>query len=129
MKIFYFKAALVGILAVLCLFGFNLFREYNRNRQLNAEIKKLESLAKDLESKNLAILNLAKYLDTEEFLENEARTKFGLQKDGEKAIIVSVPDAVGATNTAVAADGILTNPLKWWKYFFGSEIRPRKGSP
>lgn len=118
-KILTLKVASIGIIALLCLFGFNFFKEYNRNRQLNNEIKKLEDLSDDLEAKNLAILNLAKYLDTEEFLETEARTKLGLQKAGEKAIIVKLPDTFAATGTPAEGNGLLTNPVKWWKYFFG----------
>ena len=117
-KILNFKIAFIGIFIVFLLFAFNFFKEYNRNRQLNEEIKKLEASAKELEAKNLAILNLAKYLDTEEFLESEARTKLGLQKPGERAIMVNIPGFAETSSTVKDAGGLLTNPVKWWKYFF-----------
>ena len=113
-----FKAAFIGILILFILFSFNFFKEYNRNRRLDDEIKKLEATAKDLEAKNLSILNLAKYLDTEQFLESEARTKYGMQKAGEKAIVVNLAGFGEASSTAKEAGGLLTNPIKWWKYVF-----------
>jgi len=113
-----FKAAFIGILILFCLFSFNFFKEYNRNRQLNNEIKKLEATAKELEAKNLSILNLAEYLDTEQYLESEARTKFGMQKAGEKAIMVNILGFGEASSTVKETGGLLTNPAKWWRYFF-----------
>lgn len=118
-KILSWKIVIVFNLALLFFFGFNFLKEYNRNRELSAEIKKLEMMAKDVEAKNLDILNLSKYLDTQEFLETEARVKLGFKKPGETAIVVNMPvegEAVGAKNVK-SAD--IANYQRWWLHFFG----------
>ncbi|MFH1194014.1 MAG: septum formation initiator family protein [bacterium] len=118
-KILSWKIIIVFNLALLFFFGFNFFKEYNRNRELSAEIKKLEIMAKAVEAKNLDILNLSKYLDTQEFLETEARVKLGFKKPGETAIVVNMPaegEAVGAKD---AKSTNLANYKKWWLHFFG----------
>ncbi|MFA5133825.1 MAG: septum formation initiator family protein [Patescibacteria group bacterium] len=109
-------------LLLLFFFSFNFIKEYNRNRQLNAEIKKLEGMAKEVEAKNLDILNLAQYLDTEEFLETEARVKLGFKKPGEDAIVVNMPAMGEATSTGNKVIAGNKNYQKWWSYFFGRDI-------
>ncbi|MBU4421968.1 septum formation initiator family protein [Candidatus Parcubacteria bacterium] len=116
-KILGMKIAGIAILLLIILFGFNFFKEYSRSRALDKEIKKLEVAAKEVEAQNLDILNLATYLDTEEFLESEARTKLGLKKPGEEVISVSLPEEANAL-----VDN-LNNPeepnfVLWWKHFF-----------
>lgn len=118
-KIFGWKIIIVLNLALVFLFGFNFAKEFIKNRQLNAEIKKLEALAKETEAKNLDILDLAKYLDTEQFLEEQARTKLGLKKPGEDALVVNIPQLDAPTGTEAKKKLELSNAQKWWKYFFG----------
>lgn len=118
-KVLSWKIIIVFNLALLFFFGFNFVKEFIRNRQLNSEINKLEVMAKAAEAKNLDILNLAKYLDTEQFLETEARTKLGLKKPGEEAVVVNIPDMETATGTAVENKIEISNAKKWWLYFFG----------
>jgi len=118
-KVLGWKAIIVLNLALLLFFGFNFIKEFVRNRQLNSEIRKLEVMAKEVEAKNLDILNLAKYLDTEQFLETEARTKLGLKKPGEEAVVVNIPDLQTATGTETAGKIEMSNFKKWWGYFFG----------
>lgn len=118
-KIFGWKIIIVLNLALLLFFGFNFVKEFIRNRELNAEIKKIEVMAKEAEAKNLDILNLAKYLDTEQFLETQARTKLGLKKPGEEAVVVNIPDLQTVTGTEPENKVEISNAKKWWLYFFG----------
>ncbi len=104
---------------LLLFFGFNFFKEWNRNRELDAEIKKLETAAKEVEAKNLDILNLAKYLDTEQFLEEQARTKLGMKKSGEQAVVVNLPQMDSVTTSAARGNTDLPNGERWWLRFFG----------
>jgi cell division protein FtsB len=109
-------------LLLLGFFSYNLLKEYGRNRQLDKEIKKLEATAKEIEAKNLDILNLAKYLDSEEFLEESARIKLGLKKSGEEAIVVTVPEEQKEAEKKEAVKE-LSNPALWWNYFFGKRSK------
>jgi len=119
-KIMSLKVVLVINLLLLCFFSFNLFREYFKNRQLNKEINKLEVMASELEAKNLDILNMVEYLDTEEFLEQEARLKLGLQKPGETSIVVNIPETEARRLEVLNKDeDVTSNFKKWFLYFFG----------
>lgn len=118
-KIFGMKIASVVLLALLALFGFNFVKEWQRSRLLDKEIKKLELQAKEIEAENLDILKLAQYIDTEEFLEQEARTKLGLQKPGEKVVVVALPgDGEIGDGSEDAPEEKQFNPYLWWKHFF-----------
>lgn len=56
-------------------------------------------------------------VNSEEFVEKEARDKLNLQKSGE--VVVVIP-ATFATVSAEAKTNVrtLTNPEKWWRLFF-----------
>lgn len=119
----------VFVINALILVGLvvGLGRTYWNNLHLKREIDALETQASTLESKTVEIKKLKEYLGSQEFLENEARLKLGLQKPGEETIVVeglSRKEAAG--NSAESIDSIenrigwLENPKKWWRYFFGS---------
>ena len=111
------------VLVVLLLWG--LVGEIGRSQSLQTDIDRLESQARALEDQNARLTTLGTALATNDRLEREARVKLGLQKPGESVIIVQdtrgqsgaiQPVAVGsASDTPVAQ---LSNPQKWWKYFF-----------
>lgn len=117
-KKIYLQLLLLGNIFLLLFFGVNIFREYNHNRQLNAHIKDLEDVARELEAKNLDILNMAKYLDSDEFLESEARLKFGMQKQGESVMLFDAPKEFSPTSFG---DNNSSNIKKWFLYFFGKK--------
>ena len=58
-KILNFKIAFIGIFIIFSLFAFNFFKEYNRNRELNKEIKNRLTACKRLYKK----LGLGKFQD------------------------------------------------------------------
>jgi cell division protein FtsB len=118
-KIFNLKSLLLVNFFVFSFFAYNLLREYGRSRQLDRQIADLEATAKEVEAKNIDILNLTQYLDSGEFLEESARTKLGLKKPGEEAIVVTLPESAGKSETAVS-EGELSNPRRWLNYFFGA---------
>jgi len=119
-KIMSLKVVLIINLILLGFFSLNLFREYLKNRQLNKEINKLELIASDLQAKNLDILDMVDYLDTNDFLEQEARLKLGLQKPGETSIVVNISDTEAKKLEGSADKQLDTAPnfKKWFIYFF-----------
>ena len=66
---------------------------------------------------------MAKYLQTDFFVEKEARLKLGLRKPGEQVVVV--PNEIGKL-VKISQKGYnnanLTNPQKWWHYFWGLDI-------
>lgn len=114
----------VNALVLVGLF-IGLGRTYWNNLHLRREIDALETQAATLESKTIEIKKLKEYLSSQEFLENEARLKLGLQKPGEEAIVVEglSGESVAGNNEkgvdgAGANESWLENPKKWWGHFF-----------
>jgi cell division protein FtsB len=91
-------------------------------RKIDAEIKAAEEEIARLETKNGELNDFISYLNTEAFLEEEARLKFDLQKQGESVLIIP-KESLSETaqkegdmkNGKKVASG---NLLKWWNYFF-----------
>lgn len=105
------------ILAVVWV-GVSLAREILRNHTIDMEIKRIEAEAKSLEVKNLEILNIVQQFEDADFLEKEARLKLGLQKEGEKVVIINKSGQGMEVGGAENMWQDIPNPARWWNYFF-----------
>lgn len=114
-------SVVLGINLVLLAFLFIGFgREYLRNLEIDREIAALEAEKQSLESQRLESLALIRDLSSEYYLEKEAREKRGLGNPGEKMIIVDTSEVVEPEPEVlgVATDESISNPTRWWYYFF-----------
>jgi len=124
--------ALVSFI-ILIFFGVNLTREFLAGEQLDENVDSLKDEMSGLESKNKELNDLIGYLNTTDFIEQEARSKLNLQKPGERIIIVpsSTEAALPVTLTDNSVESVKTdeksvdasivvgsNPNRWLKYFF-----------
>ncbi len=128
-KGFIFKLiTFVGII-VLILVSIALGKEIYRRYQINQEIKTVKSEIETLQKKNKELQVLVDYLNSDSYKEIQARQNLGLQKPGEQAVAIeAAPATEGAASTdtskvvtAVDPAHELSNPEKWWKYFFSAE--------
>jgi cell division protein FtsB len=119
-KISLFIGINVFILIVIFV-GFG--REYWRNREIESDIAALQAENDRLENQRLESLSLISNLSSEYYLETEARTKRGMGAPGEQLIIVDVPDDTQPNPQVlgVATDDGLSNPARWWYYFFNRD--------
>ena len=92
---------------------FSATRELYNNYLLRKEIKNLEDQATKLESRRLELLDVAQKIQTGEYLEEEARLKLGLQKPGEKVVVINNDKNVPEKERTESR----TNPQLWWDYF------------
>jgi cell division protein FtsB len=96
-------------------------RAYYQNYQIQQEIKQLQAEAAHLESKRIQTLDLLNYVKSPAYVEEKARTELNLVKDGEHMAIVNNGTEARSsrqTETTMVQSSRLTNPLKWWNYFF-----------
>lgn len=123
------KTFLFASLAVLSFLLFSFGREFANNYAIQREIAELTAEKESLAAQNSELTVLMSLVQTETYIEQEARIKLGLSKAGEKVVIFSEDDGVLLTdeNRAVLSlgeDGFkadfsaLANPRKWWYYFF-----------
>lgn len=120
-KIGWFKSHWV-ILVTLLLFillSSAFVKEIVRSHQIESEILALETEINDLESKNNKEANFVEYLKTEHYLEEQARLKLGLKKEGEKVVVLH--DGSSDANVSFVNENKnkdYSNPRKWFAYFF-----------
>ncbi|MBU1037365.1 septum formation initiator family protein [Patescibacteria group bacterium] len=121
------KFLLLLSLFILIFFSVNLVKEVINRRDLKKEVNKLQGEINNLEEKNKELADLIGYFESIEFVETEARTKLNLRKPGEKIIIIPEEGTPTSTeekitsapeNLIASQAGALSNPQKWWNYFF-----------
>src|SRR3990167_4922829 len=128
-------------IAVCVFIALNFAKVFTKSYSTRQDIKKLKSEIGKLEKNQQRLQEFYTLLSSDFFAEKEARLKFGLQKQGERAIVIqknetsgernelsqhsknnavssnlsSVQNSNGAQNSSLKQD----NPRLWWDYFFG----------
>lgn len=116
----WFLAAVFGAVVILL---FNVARTAYKNYQVEQEIERLQEEVKRLESKKLETMQVLKYVRSPAFIEDRARLEFNLGAPGEKMIILNTSSAAFVhrqTSSPVVEQEHVSNPVKWWRYFFAT---------
>ena len=104
------------ILIVLLIFSFiKVSKEVLLRYEINKEISALDTKLNSLEEKTEKMNNLITYLQTDEYIEEEARLKLNLSKPGEKQINLT---ARPSSSSEIEEKDPRTNINKWFDYFF-----------
>lgn len=116
------KAFFLLGLIVLGFLLFALINKFVESRNITEGMESSRQEITRLEEKNSELSDLLSYLNTDAFLEHEARLKFNMQKPGESVMVVPEGDQNEKSGKEIAAatplDELKTNPAKWWNYFF-----------
>lgn len=107
----------VGSLIALLLVAFSFGRELYNNYQIDQEIARLEAQKSSLEAEHFSILSLKEQLGSEDYLEGEARLKFGLKREGEQVVVLPEQTAK-PTEQKSAPVREERNFRLWIQYFF-----------
>lgn len=122
-------------LLLVSFLGWTLGREYLQNREIRNEIAELQTQADALAARNIQLGELQTAVQTQSFIEREARLKLGMKKPGEAVVVIQQDDSgQGAGGSGqqtqesvdplgLVLDGETTAPqvansTKWWYYFF-----------
>jgi cell division protein FtsB len=113
------KTFLIILSITAVLFVFNYARGYYQDYALRQEIAALEDEMKSLQNKKIESLEILKYVSSQAFVEEKARTELGLRKPEENVVVVSNQAGNVQINdgTGVNDDRYLSNIRKWWYYF------------
>ncbi|MBI4415097.1 MAG: septum formation initiator family protein [Candidatus Kerfeldbacteria bacterium] len=115
-------AILVGGSILLVILVVGIARELLHRYEVQGQVEKLKKQIEELESKKTTLTDLLSELKSPLFQEQEAREKLGKAKPGETVVIVPITNE-SAQGTAAPANGEATshgsNPVRWWRYFFG----------
>jgi len=88
------------------------------------EISHLQDEARSMEVKKLKLLDVLRYVKSDDFVEEKARTELNMIKPGEKLAIIQntgSPQTGGQEKTGVVGLDNIPNYLKWWNHFFRQE--------
>ena len=121
----------VNFLLILFL-SLTLGRDFLKTREIQKEIYSLQSQANELAVKNFSVTELQTAIQTQSFIEREARLKLGMKKPEEKVIVftndqVLIKDVSDGNGTDSDPLGFvlgsqeqesIANSTKWWYYFF-----------
>lgn len=126
----------VGVIGIILLVGFAFVREYVRNSDIATELERMEAENAALNTQHLASLQLIAQLSTETAVEGDARGKLNLAKPGETMYVVedggetykadsgrmaATDGEKHTTDVSIGDDPALSNPVKWFYYFFAPE--------
>lgn len=118
-RFFQSRLFFVVIFLALLFISLSFVRAYYEDYQVREKIRELEGQVRELEGKKIDSLQMLKYVKSDDFLEEKARTELNLKKPGEKVIFVD--GIVSPTSTKSGAQPVdekrLSNPMKWWYYF------------
>ncbi len=122
------------ILLIMLSFG----REMVRRKDIDGQIHTLQKQAQEMQTQNIALTELHDAVQTESYIEREARLKLGLKKPGESVVILKGEGDRGDKSNKGNRGGDSTDPLgiivegsggqkqfanstKWWYYFFNKQ--------
>lgn len=118
-RFFASRLFLLVSLIVVVLIAFGYARAYYQDYKIRAEISNLQEQAKNLGKKKLESMEILKYVTSDQFVEEKARTELNMQKPGENVVIInnSVEAESDIKTKQAVDDKPLSNPIKWWYYF------------
>ncbi|OGF27908.1 hypothetical protein A2303_07670 [Candidatus Falkowbacteria bacterium RIFOXYB2_FULL_47_14] len=115
----------VGFLIVIGI-SIPLAKNVSKQYRIGKEIKELEKEISYLENSNSELQRLVKYLESDQFALEQARSNLNYKQPGEEVVVIKNDDSRDGEKPADTAAGgtksgvieAKSNPGKWWYYFF-----------
>lgn len=120
-RIFFSKIFILIEIIGLIFAGLSLFKILDKKQQRTAEMDKLKEQLLVLKNQNSDFLTKLQEIQTDSYVELEAKKRLNLKRPGEK-VVVFVKEPAESQPIAIAEktiDNISQSNLKmWWQYFF-----------
>lgn len=122
------RVTLVVSVALAAFLFFQLIVIVQKSSETDRDIEALRQERTRLNDEQEQLSKIHTFLDTDYFAEAEARTKFGYQKKGEVAVIITdenqeergvLQDTQKITSQSIATSEDIPRARLWWQYFFG----------
>lgn len=108
-------------IGVIIFLGYALGKGFVQRNHVSAEIQQLKEEIALLEKEQGDLTTLLAYLESEEFLKQEGKIKFGLKEEGEHVVVIQdvVAQQKPVLQVPSKTDEIeVSNLSKWWRFFF-----------
>ena len=123
-RFFESKLFFIAGIGMLMLLSINLTRAQLKNLAIRREIASLQKEADTLVQERTSLETLIALLQTPEFMEKETRRLLGYTRPGEEVVVIEEKNAECRMQNAECPqesnEKEMSNPKKWWVYFFGS---------
>ena len=99
---------------------FGIFQQFYYRYQVQKKLNELNAEVANYKNQQENLAKLIEYYQDSSNLENEARVRLNLKKEGEKVVII-LPTAT-STSEGQVSDNYqnMPNYKQWWYYFFGN---------
>lgn len=117
----FFRPSTTPVLILLVIaMSILLWREFGRTSEIRARQGQLASLIAEREEEVIALEERREFLQSELFVEQEARLKLGLRKPDETLYIVESREnpRVSSEPPQVQKPSFFENPARWWSFLF-----------
>jgi cell division protein FtsB len=115
------KIIAVGLISISLFFTIKAFLAQEvKRKKVAEEIKNLQEQAASLDQKNKQLSDSLAFLDTNAYKEKVAKESLNMKQDGEVAISF-IPEVDNGNNQPKNDQKPVSNPLKWWYYFFSRD--------
>ncbi|MDD4412659.1 MAG: septum formation initiator family protein [Patescibacteria group bacterium] len=114
----------ISLLLIVSGISFLLFKRVSNKKIVDEQIKELEMEIAKAESSNTDLKKMVEYLESDGYLEEQARLNFNLKKEGENVIQLQEPSKNPTSSADVSQNSVNQddpNVKKWIEYFFAAK--------
>lgn len=110
------------ILFFLSLLAVPYFKNYQKRKDLENEISKIQEEIYQYEKMNEELKDFLKYLESDQAIVEKARVNLGLQKEGENVVVIKRKNIENdlIENDKESVKPEFSNFKKWFNYFFNN---------
>jgi len=118
------KTSLVLFVVLAVFISWAIFKQINKRKEIQNEITQLQEEAARISRENFLAKERISYFESQDYQSREAKEKLNLRDPEENVVIVKpgiikkevpVIEELPITNKGEAS--LISNPIKWWKYF------------
>lgn len=124
------KTFALVLLAVVVALSIPISKNISKHYVVDQEILDLQSEINEMEASNKNFKKIIDYLESDQFVEEQARLSLGLKKPGEEVVVIKssgiVAGASDRREEIVQEEKDEPNHIRWWKYFFHSAKEKKK---
>lgn len=114
-KVITFIILIIGVSLIV-----NLSRDVARLLGAGDQVEKAQKKVEELEKEHEELVKKKEYFQNPEFIEEEARNKLSMAREGETIVILppNVEELVGWLEEETSEEEQLPNWKRWWRLFF-----------